>query len=223
MSAQFSPEIDGATLVLLGSFNPAIFQPAWFKSSDLLSGPEADDAEVKIIHPAIAEFSTDWLQLSVIRDRFALHTKSAAHFEQIQDLAVGVFHLLEHTPVTAMGLNRDMHFRIENEERWHALGDRLAPKDIWSEKLRGIGTRDKPGLRSMTVMGYPPEKTNCLINVRVEPSANIRPGLYVGCNRHYKIDDFQNSLKALMDELAAAWVESLEYALEIARTILEKA
>jgi hypothetical protein len=45
----------------------------------------------------------------------------------------------------------------------------------------------------------------------------------VGCNRHYKIDDFQNSLKALMDELAAAWVESLEYALEIARTILEKA
>jgi len=223
MSQAFLPEIDGATLVLRGSFNPAIFQPAWFKTWELLSGPEADEADVKIIHSAIAEFSTDWLQLSVTRDRFALHTMSAAHFEQIRDLAVGVFQLLEHTPVTVMGLNRDMHFRIESEERWHALGDRLAPKDIWSEKLHGIGERDKPGLRSMTIEGYPPEKTNCLINVTVEPSVKIRPGLYVGSNQHYKSDDFQNSLKALMEVLAASWVEAIDYSLEIARTILEKA
>lgn len=223
MSAEFSPEIDGAALVLLGSFNPTIFQPTWFKICELLSGPEADAAEVKIIHTAIAEFSTDWLQLSVTRDRFTLQTTNPAHFEQIQDLAVGVFHLLEHTPVTAMGLNRDMHFRIESEERWHALGDRLAPKELWCEKLRGIGSRDKPGLRSMTVEGYPPEKTTSVINVKVEPSSKIQPGLYLGYNRHYKSDDFQNSIKALMEELAASWLESLDYALDIARTILEKA
>jgi hypothetical protein len=223
MTVQFSPEIDGATLVLLGSFNPAIFQPAWFKASELLSGPEADDAEVKVIHPAIADFSTEWLQLSVTRDRFSLHTMSAAHFEQVRDLAVGVFHLLEHTPVTAMGLNRDMHFRIESEERWHALGDRLAPKDIWFEKLRGVGDRDKPGLRSMTMEGRPSGDAKCVMNVTVEPSVKIRPGLYVGCNRHYKGDDFQNSLKALMEQLASAWTGALEYASEIARTIVEKA
>jgi hypothetical protein len=223
MSAGISPDIDGAAVVLLGSFNPAIFQPAWFKASELLSGPEADSAEVKIIHAALTEFSTDWLQVSVIRDRFTLQTLNPAHFEQIQDLTVGIFQLLEHTPVTAMGLNRDMHFRIESEDRWHAIGDHLAPKEIWSEKLEGIGSRDKPGLRSMVIEGYPPGKKTSVFNVRIEPSVKIQPGLDVGCNRHYKIEEFQNSLKALMEELVSAWSESLDYALDIARTILEKA
>ena len=59
-----------------------------------------------------------------------------------------------------MGINRDMHFRIEREERWHALGDILAPKDIWSQKLAGCGDRNKPGLRSMTIEGQRPSMTN---------------------------------------------------------------
>lgn len=223
MDRRFTPELDGATVVLLGNFNPAIFQPAWFKACGLISGPEAAAAEVKIIHPAITEISTEWLRLSVTQDRFAAHTTNPAHFEAVRDLSVGVFQLLEHTPMTAMGLNRDMHFRIENEARWHALGDALAPKAIWSEKLEGIGARKQPGLRSMTIEGHQPGKENCVTNVTVQPSGKVPTGLYVGYNRHYKIEAFQGSLKALLAELAESWTDALDYAAEIAETILERA
>ncbi len=75
---------------------------------------------------------------------------------------------------------------------------------------------------SMTVEGQRPGKANSIFNVTVEPSVRIHPGLYLGSNNHYKADDFQGSLKGLLDELAVSWMDSLEYALEIAQIVLEE-
>ena len=46
-------------------------------------------------------------------------------------------------------------------------------------------------------------------------------GVYVACNRHYKHEDFDNSLKALRAERAKSWINFLDYAAQIADTILE--
>jgi hypothetical protein len=47
--AELIPEISGGTVVLLGSFNPKIFQPEWFARQKLLPQAEADASEIKVI------------------------------------------------------------------------------------------------------------------------------------------------------------------------------
>jgi hypothetical protein len=48
------PEIDQASLVLLGRFNPAIFQPFWFARHGIVGADEAGAAEIEI----------NWLSMS---------------------------------------------------------------------------------------------------------------------------------------------------------------
>lgn len=123
------PEIDGASIVILGSFNPGIFHPLWFKTNELVRPQEADNANLKVIVPDVAEFSVDWFSLNVLRNHFQVRTTDSAHFGPIRDLVLGSFHILEHTPVRAIGLNRDMHFKMESEEKWHGFGHLIAPKE----------------------------------------------------------------------------------------------
>ena len=56
---QHVPEISGGSIVLLGSFNPKIFQPEWFFRQELLSEDEVKDADIKVIAPQISHFETE--------------------------------------------------------------------------------------------------------------------------------------------------------------------
>jgi hypothetical protein len=42
---RIKPQLDQATIVLVGRFNPAIFQPAWFALHKMLGQKEAESAE----------------------------------------------------------------------------------------------------------------------------------------------------------------------------------
>jgi hypothetical protein len=95
--------LEGVSIVLLGSFNPQIFQPAWFAAEELLRKEEAEAAEVAIIHRDIVSFSTSWMQLQVQLDRFMVSTADSAFYEPLRDLVLGTFQLLRHTPVQKMG------------------------------------------------------------------------------------------------------------------------
>ena len=44
---RIDPEISGVGIVVLGSFNPAIFTPAWFALHGLLPKSVADSADLK--------------------------------------------------------------------------------------------------------------------------------------------------------------------------------
>ena len=98
---------------------------------------------MKLIPPEVAIMRIEWLQLNVVRDRFQVGTQHAPYFEPLRDLVVGIFSLLRHTPVFALGINREFHFRLDSEAQLHVLGDRLAPKHDW-------GLLPKPGMRSLS-------------------------------------------------------------------------
>jgi hypothetical protein len=91
------PEISGGSIVLAGSFNPAIFQPAWFGRQGLLAGTEVDNAEIKIVHPQISFFETERFVVQVTANRFAAISKPNASAEPLRDLVAGTFFILEHT------------------------------------------------------------------------------------------------------------------------------
>lgn len=208
------PEISGATIVLVGSFNPKIFQPEWFARQGLLPQPEADAAEIKLIVPQISHFETERFLIQVTEQQFIAATKPNANPAPLRDLVQGAFFILEHTPVTAMGLNCQMHFSMDSELSWHKVGDRLAPKEGWNEVLEG-----RPGLLSMTILSNKETPKGAQFRVKVESSVQIPLGVYFETNEHYPAPELE-PLKGLMDILTNRWEEAQIYASRVVNHIL---
>lgn len=171
-------------IVLIGSFNPKIFQPAWFGSQGLIQKQEAEAAEIEIIHPDIAIFRLDWLRVEVIRERFIVRTTQEAFDPIIRDLVLGTFDLLRFTPIKKIGINREIHFQMESEEKWHSAGHTLVPKELWNKVL------ESPGLFSLTVDGNRNrDGLKGFIHVKVDPSSKVPMGISFSVNDHYEVED----------------------------------
>jgi hypothetical protein len=208
------PEISGSSIVLLGSFNPAIFQPQWFFRQGLFRQSEAEAAEIKIIVPQLAHFETESLVLQVTPQRFAAVSKASANGAPLRDLVVGTFFILEHVPVSALGINFQMHFSMGSEENWHKIGDRLAPKEGWRGILPG-----RPGMLSLTIRTTLEDMPNAMFHVRVEPSLLVKQGVFFETNEHYPGEKTDSPVE-LMGILTERWEEAQIYALRVVNHIL---
>jgi hypothetical protein len=116
--------LDGASIVVLGSFNPKIFQPFWFANQGLIRPEEAEKAELAVVHPEISAFNLGWVAVQVSNDRFTASTLKDPVL--MRDFVLGTFQILEHTPVRLMGMNRDLHYTLDTEDDWHRLGPTCA-------------------------------------------------------------------------------------------------
>jgi len=208
----------GVNIVIRGQFNPAIFHPAWFQAQKLVRGQEAEAAKVEVIQQNAAIFAMEWLQVQIVSDRFQVGTTQEAFYEPLRDLVLGVLDILNHTPLTVMGLNRDFHFRLESEKAWHSVGHRLAPKEDWQ------GILADPGLMSLTMQGKRPDRSSGYVQVKVEPSAQVQYGVYIEVNDHYELRSTpettappSEALKILAEQWSASMQRGLEIANKIAR------
>lgn len=216
--AERVPEIEGANVVLIGDFNPKIFQPAWFAAQQLIRNEEAEDAKIDIIHSAFVSFSLEWLRLEVHQNRFFAATHQKPFYSPLRDLVVGTFRILSHTPVRMLGINCDFHFPMGSEQAWHAVGHRLAPKEMW----RGI--LDKPGIRSLSMEGRREDEFIGRIAVKIEPSQRIEFGVYVNINDHYETKGQETSMGCgeVIDILESSWDKSIARSEKIAKRVLEE-
>lgn len=205
-----APELDNIAIVAIGAFNPMIFHPRWFADMHLLPKDEAESADVQIIHHDAAIFDADWLSIQVLKNRFVAATSDPAKSHPLRDLVLGTFGILEHTPVSAWGVNVHQHFRMRSEDEWHALGHRLAPKDTWNELL------EKPGLLSLTIFGKRTNSDATSAQIKVEPSRKIHPGVYIHVNEHYQLDADDNASQSdrmlrFLTGLSNSWDGFLSY------------
>ncbi|WP_449245312.1 hypothetical protein [Desulfobacca acetoxidans] len=208
--------IQGLSIVLLGDFNPKIFQPAWFAQENLIRAPEAEAADIKIINPEIVIFELEWLELQVTRDRCLFVTTQEAYYEVVRDLCLGTFKLLRHTPIQKMGINRNFHFRMNSVEEWHAFGHKVAPKELWTSVLK------TPGLASLTIQGMREDDLKGYIRVKVEPSKRAHPGIYIQVNDHYEVEEASTSIgcEKIINIIESLWNKSKEKAELIINNIL---
>ena len=212
---RIEPEVSGVSVVLVGSFNPAIFTPAWFGLQGLLARATVDNAELELAHPGLTQFVADWLRLSVRPDRLVAETAQDPAI-RIADLAGRTFgEFLPHTPLTALGINRDVHFRVKDAAARDRIGRRLAPTGPWGDWGKELEPDGRHGgmisltMRQHRIGGRP---SGDEINVTVEPSARLGDlGVYVRVNDHYTArqngsgggsdlierlsGDFENSIK----------------------------
>ena len=191
---RIEPEISGVSVVLVGSFNPAIFTPAWFTLHEILPKGVEESAHLQVVHNHLVEFSTEWLRLHVTTDRFQAETQQDPHV-RVCDFVIRVFkEFLPHTPISALGINRMVHFPARNPAARDRVGRTLAPVEPWgecAEMLELDGNQN--GMVSLTMRQYQPEgrPPGGQINVKVEPSARIgngRVGIFIEVNDHYAID-----------------------------------
>jgi hypothetical protein len=208
-------EVSGSAIVLLGAFNPAIFQPQWFAKQGLLPQTEVDKANIGIIHPQVCQFDTERFALQITDDRFTAATKPSAVDAPLRDLVAGAFYILEHTPIQAMGLNKQMHYAMHTEEAWHRIGDKLVPKAPWNGVFEG-----RPGMRNLQILYAGPEAGKPSITVVVQPSVLVTHGVYFEVNSHFANSDAE-STQALMSILNEKWEEAQTNAERIAGHILD--
>jgi len=231
-------ERDGAQVVVLGNFNPAIFSPAWFAAHGLIGEELADDAVVQIIMPRLASFRVGWLICQVQDDRLTLGTEAPEEFETLRDAAIGVLSLLPYTPISSMGLNRYFDISYPHLDSWHRIGDKLAPKEFWEDVLR------LPGMSNVTVVGVREDDFAGTVNVTVQPSNLVRPGIFVSRNDHYvlrrvesqpsnrnefalpkfvqdlALEAHEKNIPLAIEILSGHWVESMRQAKSVADKIL---
>lgn len=214
-----TPEIEGTSIVCVGSFNPLIFQPRWLAEQNLLRSEEAAAAERPdgsglLLHPTVATYRAEWLVLQVTQDRFVVSTDDPRHYQALRDLVSGIFGVLEHTPVAVLGISWHAHFRSADEAAWHALGHGLAPKTVWRDLL------ENPGLRSLSITGK--RVGGADMRIKVEPSMRIKSGVFVDVHEEHR-GAHEHDVVALMGQLRQGFDDFLEYAKRCADRILDEA
>lgn len=215
---RIEPEIDAASIVLLGHFNPSILTPAWFVHHCLLPADAEESAKLHVAHPEVTSFGAEWLELHARQDRFVAETKRSPHI-RIRDLVLRVFgEHLKHTPISAFGVNRVVHYRVGGPQTRDSVCRTLAPTGVWGAWSDALGASgEQGGMTSLTMTqrnpsGRPPGGR---INVTVEPSTRIgkgRDGIYVAVNDHYAIpgEDAHSSVR-MVDLLSRNYEWSVKH------------
>ncbi len=221
---RIEPEISGVNATLLGTFNPAIFTPAWFVLHNLLPRGTAESAQLTVAHKQVTAFSTDWLRLEVTSNQFRAETLQAPNI-RLRDLVATVFNKhLHHTPLTAFGINRRVHFQVSSPAERDRIGRTLAPVEPWGAWRDELGsTGEHGGMTSLTMTQVNPKgrpRGGC-INVKVEPSQRIgggQLGVFVEVNDHYTID---GSSPEAGNELIRLFEENFETSLSRSDAIVD--
>lgn len=173
--------LDSMSIVVKGRFNAAIFSPLWFLQQELIGASDFSKADIEMITSEFASFSTGWLQCQVVPDALQLITKHPTEFERLRDVAVGILNTLPHTPISALGINRAVHFATSDLDQYLAIGDRLVPKQFWEDLVA------LPITRQVAVVGERPDVFAGRLQVQVEPSQNFPRHIFVAQNDHFDL------------------------------------
>ena len=231
---RIKPEFDQAGIVLLGSFNPAIFRPEWFARNEMIGEKESETPVILQTQQELI-FEASRFNLHVSLERFAISDLSN-HPEHIKDLVISCFgKFLPHTPIHSMGINRCIHFDAGSYEARNRAGSQLAPKTAWGkwgEKIeegsRKSEDRNKHGgVISISMVQRDLEFEGCgvHVNAKVEPSTkNRESGIFVDVNNHFDLATDQvreMSSATAIRVLEANWEISLERAASIFDQIMK--
>ena len=104
-----------SSIVLVGAFNPAIYHPEWFLRNGLVSEDDLSDQEIELVHNDLSRFSFAWLSVQVQSNKFIARTNDPSQFIPLRDLIVSVFSILEHTPITNLGMNYLATYTLTSE------------------------------------------------------------------------------------------------------------
>jgi len=216
----YSLQSESASIVLIGSFNPAIFHPEWLLRHGLISEDDSKGAKVEIVHNQLSKFGLEWLFIDVMHEKLIARSNDSSYFSPMRDLVSSVLKILEHTPINQMGMNLDLSYKIDEEEIWHRIGDNLVPKKYWDV------LPERVGMKGVTLESPRPDDLKGYIQVRVSPIRKEFTGVNFGVNNHielFYVEDEDEVKLNSADILVDNWDRLLEYSKWVCEETLKKA
>lgn len=208
-----------ASIVVVGNFNPLIFQPEWLAANEIIGSREANLAReggLEVLLPQVLILNLANLRLEVSLDRFAA-TAIEAPVVAARDFAAKCFRLLSHTPVRQVGINHTTVFRARRREDWDLMGDTLARKDVWGDfVLDSTGARTG-GLRSLTMEHQKPDGGG-YVRVKFDALETVNLDGSIEVNDHFELRTAQDPdarASKVVELLDDEWERSSTRALEI--------
>ena len=119
-------------LVFVGSFNPAIFHPSWYKSQGICDSLDNSENSDYLSTIDATQFKLpDEISIRVFRNKFIAETSRESSIEKLLDIVAGTFEVLHHTPIERIGINVDRIYEGFTPEAWQKIGKTIAPQDLW--------------------------------------------------------------------------------------------
>jgi hypothetical protein len=210
-------DITGTSIVLVGVYNPMLLQPSKLLKTGALTDADLFELEYELIAPEVTVAKLPWVRAVVERDKLVFMTTiQAPAAEPIRDFLLDVVDLQPIKRFTALGINSDRHFGVSSSETWHKAGHRLVPKkDLWNTFLK------KAGMLGVTVRGERDDGARGSINVRVESSTQIHPGVFVNINDHFDAvpETLESDPEQLLVHLTDGWPAAMRRADQILSAI----
>ncbi|MGD0762655.1 MAG: hypothetical protein ABR929_05590 [Roseiarcus sp.] len=223
---RIEPEIGGCSIVILGYFNPAIFAPQWFAKYDIVSQTEADNAQLSLMVPDFVNFKLGSKAIVVDPSRFSVETAEAP-WVAICDLTVKTFaEFLPHTPLFKLGINRQVHFGVGNEELRNRIGRLLAPTEPWGEwgaKIRESPKELRGGFTSLTMQEtWKQGDYRGHYQAKIEPSLQLggASGIFVQVNHHCEPLEFKEGDGA--EKIVRFLIENFSQSLRYSEWIIDQ-
>lgn len=215
---RIDPRASEFTIVFLGQFNPAIFTPAWFGWHELLPVGMVESAELQTAQPRVTSFRADWLELQVLANRFTVKTTQSPSV-RLRDLVMRIFgEQLPHTPISAMGINRNVQFLVGDFRERDRIGRRLAPTAAWGEWGAELDPdAERGGMVSLTMrqVNIPDRPRGDQINVTVGPwdEGPDNRGVSILANDHHTLNepDGRTATREFMGILEARFERSIDH------------
>lgn len=213
---KYTRHVDELSIVLIGNFNPSIFQPEWFLRHEFVGESDLSSSSLRldVIHKDVAQFKTSWFSIEVINERFMLTTSDMSKAEQLRDLVVNIFQTLSETPISALGINKTARFKCSDVNSWHKVGRILAPNKLWlSVSSNPSASEDSVGMRSLEVEIKRSDELEGCFRVSVFPSSPlpyVEVGIRVNDHIDYKLLSGKQSNLPIAELIQNYWDKSIE-------------
>jgi hypothetical protein len=200
-----------ASVVVLGRFNPAIFQPQWFRDHDLIPASEIDSAENNpnrlLVTNDVTALQFESIRLDVQQARWSINTSRQDWKRDLGPIAASIFELLPHTPISLLGFNYSIHrYVVGGKPAALRLLNRWAPVEPLAS---AVGKRVHIGATVRC------DWDAYRVTFTLDSSVRLADGIYVGQNFERKVDGG----KALSECLHTDWSKIVKRAEDLIKTI----
>ena len=205
--SSIKPERKQYSIVLIGAFNPLMFQPEWFGRNDVIPPEEIalardqNNVVKMIITPQLTQFRISQLSITVEQNRFQVIAEKEPLLT-IKDFIIKTFEKLGGMSISAYGFNYSAHYQFNNESDIHAFADKLTPKKYWSSLLgKDIEGDDRKGGLSLLQMHKVKEDNKGQISIALQRSIYVTHGIFFNCNDHTNINPDDSTAEIVMEKI----------------------
>lgn len=205
--------------MLIGRFNPRVFQPMWFSARNLLAEEDVDANSV-VVTDGFTNFVTREFGLLCTRDRWQVaETQTTPTPDILLDLATETFTLLAETPVSQIGINHQGHIP-KAEQSWDTLVAQLGDPQ---RRLQFFGEQK---LQTVEFVSERDDDYDGTRRVALQPSVHRDGGVWFQFNDHVSVWEPPEDAVGASEAVAAlrnVWNNSRAIANEVMNLIAPQA